>query len=344
MCIIKYTLPLFYLWLGYTAINDEYDLLHFMKTVAIGMCVYALIIGGFSAKFMAPLYGFLNFRSGGLFISYASLADYFSGLVVVPIGLFIFTRNPKWLWATVWVILSTILETVRTGLGGLFLASSFLLFTVYRSKAVPWIAALLIGAVAIVFTVPEFRDKMFVNKNTTYENFSASDANFKNIHSNGREAIWNHLMEKYYYPHKLTGSGIGTSNYDIKNSKNEYFHKVQLIHSDYVQLLCDVGLIGVVLFGIFVLVTLLTITGTAWQRGSPWELKVIGGMALGSCAGTFFSMAYDNVVTYSQQSFVLPFVMIGIYLKIKDLHDAGQWGATDELEIEEEESLREIEN
>jgi O-antigen ligase len=314
-----------------------------MKTVAIGMCVYALIIGGFSAKFISPLYVFLALKSG-IFIAYASLADYFSGLIVVPIGLFLFTRNPKWLWATVWVILSTILETVRTGLGGLFLASSFLLFTVYRSKAVPWIAALLIGAVAIVFTVPEFKEKMFVNKNTTYENFSASDANFKNIHSNGREAIWDNLMGRFYYPHKLTGAGIGTANNYMKTAKKSEFHGLQLIHSDYVQLLCDVGLIGVVLFGVFVLVTLLTITGTAWQRGSPWELKVIGGMALGSCAGTFFSMAYDNVVTYSQQSFVLPFVMIGIYLKIKDLHDAGQWGATDELEIEEVESLCEIKN
>lgn len=167
MMLIKYLLPLFYLWLGYTAIRDEDDLLYFMKVVAIGMCLYALLIGGFSAKFLGPLYVFLNFKSGGLFISYASLADYFSGLIVVPIALYIITKNKKWIYATLWIILSTILETVRTGLGGIFLASSLFLFTIYRAKSILWIAGLCIVAATIVFTLPSFREKMFKNEDVS---------------------------------------------------------------------------------------------------------------------------------------------------------------------------------
>lgn len=322
MMLIKYTLPLLYLWLGYSAIRDSDDLLYFMKTTAIGMCVYALIIGGFSAKFLGPLYVFLNFTSGGLFISYASLADYFSGLIVIPIGLYIITNEKKWLLATAWVILSTILETVRTGLGGIFLASSFFLMTIFRGKAVPLIAGLCAAAVLVVFTVPAFRDKMFKDENVTMSSFSMDQANFEHIQSNARETLWELNMSRFYEPAKITGSGLGSVSDFMKNTS---ITQLEQVHSDYVQILCDLGLTGIVLWGLFVLTTMISVISTAWAPDCPFVLKLTGGMALGSCAGTFFSMAFDNVVAYAQQSLVIPFILIGIYLKVKDLYHSGQW-------------------
>lgn len=93
MMLIKYTLPLLYLWLAYTAINDSDDFLYFLKITSVGMCVYAMFIGGFAAKFLTPIYSFLNWGSGGLFISYAPLADYFSALIVIPLALFLITEG-----------------------------------------------------------------------------------------------------------------------------------------------------------------------------------------------------------------------------------------------------------
>lgn len=322
MMLIKYALPLFYLWLGYTAINDSDDLLYFMKKTAIGMCVYALIIGGFSDIFLTPLYLFLNWGSGKLFISYASLADYFSGLIVVPICLFIITKDKKWLYATAWVVLSTILETVRTGLGGIFLASSFFLLAVYRGKAIPWIAGLCVAAVVAVFTIPSFHEKMFVDENVTISTFSTSDANFENIDSNARDFLWEINMARFYYPSPVIGSGLGSVSDFMKSTKDT---DLEQVHSDYVQILCDLGIIGIILFGIFFITTFCSIIKDAWSKNSPYVLILAGAMALGSCAGTFFSMAFDNVVAYAQQSFVLPFILIGIYLKIKDLNKANQW-------------------
>lgn len=320
MMLIKYILPLFYLWLGYSAIKDSDDILFFMKKVAIGMCVYAFFIGGFSAKFLKPLYNWLNWGSGGLFISYASLADYYSSLIVIPIGLYLITNNKKWILATVWILLSTVLESVRTGLGGILLASSFLLVTLFKGKAIPWIAGLSLAAVITVFAVPSLREKMFWDENKTLESLSVSDANFDNIRSNARGLIWEVNMRKFYYPHKMTGSGLGESVEWMKGQSG-----LKLIHSDYVQILCDLGIIGLILFGIFVVVTLYNILSTSWSPETPYILKLLGGMSLGSCAGTFFSMGFDNVVAYAQQSFVIPFVMIGIYLKVKDLSESGEW-------------------
>ena len=48
-------------------------------------------------------------------------------------------------------------------------------------------------------------------------------------------------------------------------------------------------------------------------------VRLSGAMAVGSCAGVLFSMAFDNVVSYSQQCFVFPFLFIGIFLKAIDL-------------------------
>lgn len=131
-------------------------------------------------------------------------------------------------------------------------------------------------------------------------------------------------MDRFYEPHKLTGAGLGESIAWLKEGSG-----LRLLHSDYVQMLCEIGQIGLFLFGLFVVVTFFSIISTAWHSGSPYVLKFTGGMALGSCAGTFFSMAFDNVVAYAQQSFVIPFVMIGIYLKVKDLYDNGQWSETE---------------
>ncbi len=320
MMVIKYTLPLFYLWLAYSAIRDSDDFLYFLKVVSVGMCVYALIIGGFAAKFLGPLYGFLNFGTGGLFVAYAPLADYFSSLIVVPLALFIVTEKRLWLWAVIWISLSTILETVRTGLGGLCIAASLLFLTVYKLKAVPWVAGVLIAGVVIVFTVPSFRDKMFLNEDVEMTSFSIDQANFENISNNGREFLWELNMQKFYYPNPTIGAGLGESGAFMKNREG-----LHLIHSDYVQMLCDLGNVGIVLFGVFVLVTLFKIIGISWRRGCPNIVRLTGGMALGSCGGAFFSMGFDNVVTYAQQSFVLPFLMIGLFLKAKDLYDSGEW-------------------
>lgn len=320
MMLIKYTLPLLYLWLAYTAVNDSDDLAYFMKVTTIGMCVYALIIGGFSAKFLGPLYGFLNYGTGGLFISYAPLADYFSSLIVVPICVYIITKKRIWLWATIWIILSTVLEVVRTGLGGITLAVSILFFTIYQIKAIPWIAAIVFISVITVFSVPAIREKMFEDEKVEMSSISADNINFNTIKSHGREELWENNMKQFYYPNPATGSGIGSASGFLKNQKG-----LKLLHSDYVQILCDLGNVGLLLFIFFVICTILSIIHIAWKSTVPLVIKLTGGMALGSCGGTFFSMGFDNVVTYAQQCFVLPFILIGIFLKVYDLYRQDEW-------------------
>lgn len=318
MLVVKYTLPLLYLWLGYNAVQDSDDFLFFLKKTAWIMVIYAFLIGGFSAKFLPWLYNFLNFTSDRLVISYASLADFYSALFVVPLALFVICGEKKWLAVAGWIALSTILEVVRTGIGGIFLGTSFFLFFYYKVKAVPWLSALAVLALSAVFFIPSVHDKMFLNEGQTISSLDASNMNFENIQSNGRELIWKANMARFFVPNPVIGAGLGES---MEYTKNSF--TVKLIHNDYVQILCDMGLVGIMLFAGFFLATILKVMSKTWSGASNNFVKLSGAMVLGSCAGTFFSMMFDNVISYTQQCFVIPFIFIGIFLKAIDLQAQG---------------------
>lgn len=314
MMLIKYSLPLLYLWLGYNAINNKEDFLLLLKKTNLIMVIYALFIGGFSSIILPFVYNTLLYKSGGLFIAYASLADFFSALFVIPLTLYIIYRKKIYLLSATWILLSTILETVRTGLGGIALATSSFILVIYKLKAIPYILIFVILSIATIYLVPSFKEKMFINDRESTQVYKNGTLDLDNIQSNGREVIWKTNLAKFYKPNPITGSGLGNS---VQYTKENFV--VKLIHSDYVQILCDTGLVGIILFGLFFLVTFLKIGYCTIFHKDDFIL-LSGAMALGSCLGTFFSMAFDNVVTYSQQAFIFPFVFIGIFLKAVDLY------------------------
>ncbi|EKC57917.1 O-antigen polymerase family protein [human gut metagenome] len=155
---------------------------------------------------------------------------------------------------------------------------------------------------------------MFMDSQTTISSMDSSSINFENIQSNGRELIWNTNLELFYKPNPITGAGLGES---MEFTKENF--AVKLIHNDYVQILCDTGLVGISLFAIFFVMAILKVTILSTQYKHNKLIRLSGAMALGSCAGVFFSMMFDNVISYAQQSFVIPFIFIGIFLKMIDL-------------------------
>lgn len=310
MLIIKYILPLLYLWLGYNAINTKEEFILFLKVALIVMIVYAFLIGGFAYKLYPPVYFVLLFKIKQFFISYAALADFHSALIVVPIALYLIYKENKYLILTAIIFLSSLLFVVRTGLGGIALAISFFFFIIYRLKAVPYIAMCLIGLLCIFMFVPSVKEKMFLEG----EQPSGAEISFDSIQSNGREFIWETNLDKFYAPSPVIGSGLGES---VAFTKDSF--AVHLIHSDYIQILCDMGFVGIVLFGLFFLSVIVKVFRNVLRYNDDFVL-ISGAMAVGSCAAVFFSMAFDNVITYAQQCFVIPFIFIGIFNKSLDLY------------------------
>ena len=131
--IVKFCLPILYFWMGYNAIEDSLDLWIFLKRTVLICVIYSFLIGGVSAKLISPLYGFLCFGTGGTFVAYASLADFYAILIGVPVMLYIFTSERKFLYAAGLLFLSLILESVRTGIGASILGLHFC-FLAYKKR------------------------------------------------------------------------------------------------------------------------------------------------------------------------------------------------------------------
>ena len=100
MMIVKFCLPILYFWMGYNAIEEELDLWVFLKRTIIICVTYSFLIGGFSAKLTSPLYGFLCYGTGGTFVAYASLADFYAILIGIPVMLYVFTSEKKYLYCS----------------------------------------------------------------------------------------------------------------------------------------------------------------------------------------------------------------------------------------------------
>lgn len=320
MLLIKYSIPLLSLWLGYSAIQEEYDLYFFAKYVTKCALVYALFLGGVSAVFMPSLYFFL----GNFFLTYAGLADYFTSIIGLFFVLNWLTCTNRHNWGALWLLLSTLLEVVRTGLGGISIVGSMFSVIRYKLKAVPYILLFCFMFLGIVLFVPKVNEKFFGDKAgqvTATDIVEGRAMTGDNIQTSGRDYVWKILLNKFYAPSPVVGSGLGESIHFMKDKKFGLTQTpITLIHSDYVQLLCDTGVIGVLLFGLFFLVLLLK-AGAVALSNNYFYSKIAAALAVASMAGTAFSMGYDNVVSHSMTSLINPFIFIGFFMKYKEIEE-----------------------
>ncbi len=321
MLLIKYSIPILFLWLGYSAIDDEYSLFIFLKRVFVAIIVYAFFIGGFCAQFMPWLY---YSPVGAVFLTYAGFADYLTALFVIPLILFGITKKTVYLWGALWLLLSTLLEAVRTGLGGMFFVTIFASFLWYKVKSIPFIAISFVLALAIVLYVPEVNRKFFMDKagKVTPTDIIEKDAmSLDKIGTSGRSAMWETILKKYHKPQPYTGSGLGIAMRQMRHW-NQSKGFAALIHNDYVQILSETGYVGIFLIGAFYLVLLLKTVTYIFSPSSSSRVKIVGTMAVSSMAGVAFSMGFDNVVSHSMTSLIMPFIFVGFFLKFVDLEQA----------------------
>ena len=317
MMLIKFLLPMLFLWLGYSAINNEKDLIIFLKVVNIVACVYCLTMGGFAATFIPPLYIF----SMGIFSTYAAFADYLTAVFIVPIMLYWLTREKKYIFCALWMVLSTVLESVRTGMGGMMLVFVVALLLKNKVKAIPGL--LVAGGLflSVVLFVPSVNEKFFgedAGKVSATDIVQGGAMSMDKIEMSGREYTWERVKDNCYYGNEVLGSGLGSSGRFIKDYGNAH-NSVVMMHNDYLQIICDTGLVGITLLTIFYVMVILKVTSNVSLCRSSPLVKLTGIMALSSMIGIAFCMYFDNVVSNSMQSMVIPYIYLGFFLKALDL-------------------------
>ena len=318
MMLIKYFIPLLFLWLGYSSLRNEKDLVVLLKVVNFTACVYCIFIGGQGWKLFPHIY---HGPIGNQFSTYAGFACYEISIFITPILLYWLTKEKKYVLCAFWLLLSTILESVRTGLGGMMLV--FVVATLLRSKAKALPGLIMVGAmfVGIILFVPGMNQKFFGEDagTVTGEDIVTGNAlSLDNIEMSGRDYMWERIKDNCYYGNEVFGGGLGTSGRFQKNY-GKATKGLEMIHNDYLQILCDTGIVGIVLLCIFYLGFIIKVIAHVVLRKSTVLVKLTGIMALSSMVGVGFAMYFDNVVSNSMQALVMPFIYWGFFFKALDM-------------------------
>lgn len=323
MMLVKYAFPMLFLWLGYSSINNEKDLIVFLKVVNMVACVYCFFIGGQGCKLMPWLY-YPVFM--GVFGIYAAFADFLTVVFIVPILLYWLTKEKKYIFCALWMVLSTVLDSVRTGMGGMMLVVAVALLLKNKTKALPGLlfaGGLFLG---VILFVPSVNKKFFgdeAGKVSATDIVQGDAMSMDNIEMSGREYMWEHVLDNCYYGNETFGGGLGTSGRFVKNY-GEATQGLVMMHNDYLQILCDAGKVGIVLIILFYFSVIFKVTAHTALRRSTVLVKLTGIMALSSMVGIGFSMYFDNVVSNSMQSMVMPYIYLGFFLKALDLEGSNR--------------------
>jgi O-antigen ligase len=304
---LKYLYPLLILLFAATFVQSKYFIFIAMRQMLIVAFVLSLLLGGV----MTHLLGFWGFYMNSLFWPIATFADYLGVMSSVAVVMWWRTNEKKYLWLILWFILSSFIHEVRTGLlsiGMVLIAASVLRF---HLKSIPVIVGIILASLYVILHAPGLKEKMFF---TSHEIQNFNDIFLAqqngNLNTSARSTMWEEILGLFYKGSEWIGSGLGSVQHYMY--ENFVFGGLQVVHSDYVQLLSDVGIIGLVLYLLLpISIYLKTMRYTRWPSTG---LRVSSILALLSYVAVLAAMGFDNVVNYSLPVHSYPFIFVGIFL------------------------------
>ena len=251
----------------------------------------------------------------GVFWYVTARAINYISIMIFSLAMYFCAKNVrqrrKNLFYVILFILPCFLWVFRTSIMGSLIAIMVFFFIKYRLRSMPIILGVLIAGVVAVFTIPPLRQKMFFDDSKSIEEFQSGQISMEDVNTNARAAMWEFLEDRFYEKNKLIGSGTGSVQNFMYN--NFVFDGLRVPHSDFVQMKCDNGLIGLMIY----LVALLMMFGHCflrYQTSKDRSLKMCALVAGASTIGVVATLYSDNVVNYSMATLSMPFGFYGMML------------------------------
>ncbi len=250
----------------------------------------------------------------GVFWTVTAAAINFISMMVFCLVMYYYTdQKRKYLWLSILFILPCFIWVFRTSIMGSIVALSAFFFIRYRLRSLPILMGIFVAGVIAVFTIPSLHEKMFHgDKSMTLERFQDGKVTMDNVETNGRESMWKHMDELFYEPHKLQGNGTGTIQHYLYNN-SELFGGIKVVHSDFVQMKNDNGLIGLALYcSIVVLVFMHCLRVYHSTDDVPTQMCAL--VAGASMVGVTVTCYSENTVNYSMATLSMPWGFYGMML------------------------------
>ena len=211
-----------------------------------------------------------------------------------------------------------ILGNTRITIGAMFVGFSILLIVGLKGFSRYFLPLAGIVALPALFILnPRFRERMFYGEEGGSVDAVINNplAAIQHIHGSGRFDAWDIILTKFFMPNPLVGSGIGATQH--------YFYSqigggIGVIHSEYVRLLSEVGLLGLALFIVTILVYLSQLINT-FRSSSNAETKKYALAGIGGIVVYVIFMATDNAFDYVTQLGIYVFSMVAMGEKSREL-------------------------
>ena len=306
--ILKYLYPLLIMLFASAAVRDAEV---FLKAGLAARMVALVSIG-------VAFIPFVGLLVPGVFWYGTARAINYISIIVFSLALFYYTteKRKNLIYAIVF-ILPCFIWVFRTSIMGSLVAIMAFYFIKYRLRSLPIIVGVLVAGVLAVFFIPSLHQKMFMDRSISIEQFQSGKVSMENVNTNARSAMWEHLEDKFYVEHEIAGSGTGAVQQYMYN--NFIFGGLKVPHSDFVQMRCDNGLVGFILYGIIVLLFFVDCFKT-FHSTKLLDVKICSIVAGASMIGVFATLYSDNVVNYSMATLSMPFGFYGMMLGLKQ-HD-----------------------
>lgn len=306
--ILKYVYPLLVMLCCSSVVRDE-EVFQLICVWTRRIALVAIVVGFIPA---------INNLVGGLFWYSTGLNMHYNTVVCISLTLyFLYGKDPKDLLLSFIFLAPCILGVHRTGLACIFTSVAVFCFYKFKWISLPYIVGVLAVGLAIIFYVPSFHDKMFwkdTDNTLTISDLREGNIAKEDIRNNGREAVWEMLMLNFYEGNELKGSGIGACQ---KFLYEQGAASIKQTHGDYVQIRCDTGNIGYVLWFIILGCILVHCFIEAVRSSNPEYVKYCAMIAAASVAGNYVAMYSDNCVTYTMATTGYSFGFYGIMMGLK---------------------------
>ena len=298
MMILKLSLPLFYYAIACRAFKTSDSIWFFLEQISKLSIAYFLCC--LIARF-----------SNGAFQIYS----YF-GMYVLVSSLTLFLRNKKRVYI-LYMFLSfsyLIVEPKRTPLLGALLIIIVALLYLYRFKALVPIVLSIVGFVCMVLFIPSISSYMFFEgfdvHSIDYEAFFDGTA-FEMINTHGRNDIWSVIYNHFFLENKWVGAGLGTVKGWLLSPEN-YTGSFELLHNDWLHLLCETGLIGMS-FLMFFYIGLFKKTIKCFYSKRSYDTRLLALSLACVTVGTMVHMFFEN--SLGGFGYSIPFLYSCFFIK-----------------------------
>jgi O-antigen ligase len=219
----------------------------------------------------------------------------------------------------------------RITIGAMFIGFSVILFLALGGVArvaLPMVG--LLGLPALFLFSERFKDRMFYgSENLSGVNVISDPAYaLEHLHGSGRFSAWAQFLKIFFDPSPFVGSGLGATQHYF------YTHSVTglgVMHSEYVRLLCEVGVVGLGLFGLtacaYFVRLIRTYRSSVNSDTAKYTLAAIGGLVV-----YLIFIATDNGFDYVSQFGIYVFAFIGMSEKARELEEGepvSRWSVQD---------------